>query len=247
MSKDEKQMKIIADTHCHTIASTHAYSSLEEMVRAAENKNLYAIAITDHGKLMPGAPGQWYFENLRVIPDIINGVRVLHGIEANVCDYDGNLDIEDTSIATLNWVIASMHEITLDPICDVDACTAAWLNVAKNPYVDVIGHSGVDVFKFDYEKVIPEFGHYGKLVEINNNSFRIRQGAIENCKKIAETCKKYGVSIIINSDAHFSSQVGVFDNAISLLKEIDFPEDLIVNADINRFKNYLKVRQVRIQ
>ncbi|MDQ5983645.1 MAG: putative phosphatase YcdX [Eubacteriales bacterium SKADARSKE-1] len=235
-------MKIIADTHCHTTASTHAYSSLEEMVKAAQKKNLYAIAITDHGRLMPGAPGQWYFENLRIIPKKIDGVRVIKGIEANVCDYDGNLDVEDSSLGYLEWVIASMHEITLEPICDIDACTAAWLNVAKNPYVDVIGHSGVKAFKFDYEKVIPEFGRYGKLVEINNNSFIIRKSGIENCKKIAQICKKHGVRIVVNSDAHFSSQVGIFDNAISLLKEIDFPEDLVVNSDIDRFKSYLKSR-----
>ena len=42
-------MEIIADLHTHTIASTHAYSTITEMVQAASAKNLYAIAITDHG------------------------------------------------------------------------------------------------------------------------------------------------------------------------------------------------------
>lgn len=50
-------MNIIADTHCHTLASTHAYSTLSEMVHAAAVKGLYAIAITDHGVAMQ-APGK---------------------------------------------------------------------------------------------------------------------------------------------------------------------------------------------
>ena len=47
---------IIADLHTHTIASTHAYSTVTEMVQAAAAKGLYALAITDHARTMPGAP-----------------------------------------------------------------------------------------------------------------------------------------------------------------------------------------------
>ena len=57
----EQAYTIIADLHTHTLASTHAYSSLTEMVRAASERGLYAIAITDHGKAMPGSPRDWYF------------------------------------------------------------------------------------------------------------------------------------------------------------------------------------------
>lgn len=238
-------MKIIADTHTHTLASTHAYSTLEEMVKAAAKKGLYAIAITDHGKTMPGAPGKWYFENLCVVPDVIDGVRVLKGIEANVIDYKGNFDTDNSILSKLEWVVASMHENILEPNFDQDACTEAWLNVCKNPYVSVIGHSGVEAFKFDYEKVVPEFGINGKLVEINNTSFRVRKTACENCKKIARICKKNGVPIIVNSDAHFSYQVGVVDNALELLKEIEFPKELIINSDIGKFKSYLEKYMIR--
>lgn len=85
-------MKIIADTHTHTLASTHAYSTAQEMVTAAKEKGLYAIALTDHAYRMPGAPGEWFFENLHAIPPTLYGVRVLRGMEANVIDFDGNLD-----------------------------------------------------------------------------------------------------------------------------------------------------------
>ena len=44
-------MKLIADTHSHTLASGHAYSTIREMVRAAFEKGMEAFAITEHGPI----------------------------------------------------------------------------------------------------------------------------------------------------------------------------------------------------
>ena len=85
-------MKIIADLHTHTIASTHAYSTVTEMAQAAADAGLYALALTDHGRRMPGAPGAYYFESLGLIPKELFGVRMLKGMEANITDYEGNID-----------------------------------------------------------------------------------------------------------------------------------------------------------
>lgn len=233
-------MKLIADMHCHTIASGHAFSSVMENVQSAKEAGLFAIAITDHSPSTPGAPHFWYFNNLKTIPRKINDVYVLRGIETNVESSDGSLDIPECITATFDWVVASIHNFAFNGKHDLEACTAAWLNICKNPIVNVIGHSGLEGYEYDYEKVIPEFGKNGKLVEINNGSFISRKDSIPNCMKIAKICKKYGVNIIVNSDAHFCSQIGKCNDAIQMLKEIDFPEQLIINTDINRFKVYLE-------
>lgn len=233
-------MRIIADMHCHTTASTHAYSSVYENITAALENGLYAIAITDHSESTPGAPGMWYFQNLGVIPREVDGINVLRGVEANVLNNEGELDIPETPKQPLDWVIASIHDFAFSGEHNVDECTQLWLNIANNPIVNVIGHSGSPNFKYDYDKVIPEFGKNGKLVEINNSSFKIRKEYVPNCKKIALACKKHDVSVIVNSDAHFCKQVGVFDDAIKLLEEIDFPEELVINADTFRFQSYLE-------
>ncbi len=49
-------MKIVIDTHTHTIASGHAYSTVLENALAAKNKGLELLCITDHAPEMPGAP-----------------------------------------------------------------------------------------------------------------------------------------------------------------------------------------------
>ncbi|WP_457943069.1 phosphatase [Caproiciproducens sp. LBM24188] len=234
-------MNIIADTHTHTIASTHAYSTLQEMVHAAAMKKLYAVAITDHGIAMPGAPGKWYFHNMRILPHRLEGVLLLRGVETNLIDYEGTIDLEPDCVNDIDWVIASIHGVCMpEQKPTVELVTNAWLNVAKNRYVRVIGHCGMADYPFDYERVIPEFGRNGKLVEMNEGTFVSRSTSVPNCKKIMELCKKHGVPIIVNSDAHFSTQVGCFKNSLKLLQEIDFPEELVVNSSVARFQQYVK-------
>lgn len=237
--------KIIADMHTHTLASTHAYSTLAEMAQAAWEKGLYAMAFTDHAPAMPGAPGEWFFSSLHQLPLYIKGVKAVMGVEANVMDFDGTLDIDrgprKTEFKDLDWVIASIHGIEgvdlKNP--DIEKSTNLWLNIAKNPKVNVIGHSGSPLFEYDYDRVIPEFGRNHKLVEINAHTFDVRAANAPYCKRIAEACKKHGVPIVVNSDAHFITEVGYFDKALHMLEEIDFPPELIVNGSVERLNEYL--------
>lgn len=238
-------MKIVADAHTHTIASTHAYSTVQEMARAAADVGLYAIAITDHCSAMPGAPAKFYFDNIYAIPDFLYGVRILRGAEANVINFDGELDLPQRLQNHLEWIVASMHQITLKGKPTVEKCTNAWLKVAQNPYVNVIGHSGTPEFEYDYERVIPVFAESGKLIEINNSSFKTRKCSVANCARIAQLCKKHNAKIIVNTDSHFSSSVGAADNALQMLKEIDFPKELIVNSDIDKFKEHLTLNGIK--
>lgn len=234
-------MNIIADTHCHTLASTHAYSTLTEMVHAAACKGLYALAITDHGRKMPGAPGRWYFQNLVVVPHKLEDVLVLRGEECNVVNYEGDTDLLDADVESLDWIVASMHEPCMpEETPTVEAITNAWLGVAQNPHVNVIGHSGTERYKYDYERVIPEFGRQGKLVELNESTFSNRRSSVKNCVQIMKLCKQYGVPIVVNTDSHFSSRVGCFENALRLLQELEFPEELVVNSSVERFNQYLR-------
>ncbi|MBR5558781.1 MAG: phosphatase [Oscillospiraceae bacterium] len=237
-------MKIIADTHTHTVASTHAYSTLLENVTYAKKIGLRILGNTDHGPAIAGGPQVWYFHNEVAFPEVIDGVIVLKGAEANILDYDGNLDLTQNELNKLDWVIASMHSPVINS-GTVEDHTRAYLAVAQNPAVDVIGHSGDGRFPYDYERVIKAFKEYGKIVEINNHSFVTRAGSKENCTQIAKLCKKYQVPVVVNSDAHFCTEIGHFPHCIAMLEEIDFPEELVVNADFDRFLAIVKEKSGR--
>lgn len=231
-------MRIIADLHTHTIASTHAYATITEMAAEAEKVGLFAMAVTDHARTMPGAPGPFYFESLGILPQYIGSVRVLRGIEANICDYNGNIDVDNKLQNHLEWIVASLHTITIDGEATVEKCTNAYLKLAENPNVNVIAHSGSEYFKYDYETVIPVLAKNGKLIEINDSAFRYNKSCLPNCLKIAEICKKYGARICVNTDSHFTHTLGRAYKTLEMLEDIDFPEKLIVNASVDNLKIY---------
>ena len=118
-------------------------------------------------------------------------------MKKNVLDFSGALDIIDEERRRMDWVVASIHNIGLKGLENPTAekCTQLWLNIAHDPVVNVIGHSGSPEYRYDYDTVIPEFGRCHKLVEINAHSFEARPANIPCCREIALCCKKYGVPI----------------------------------------------------
>jgi len=79
-------------------------------------------------------------------------------------------------------------------------------------------------------------------LELNNSSLRpggSRANARETDIKMLELCKKYGTSIIMNSDAHWSDDVGNCCYSIPLIEEMRFPEELIVNHSVEVYKKYI--------
>ena len=239
-------MNYIIDLHCHTVASGHAYSTIQENVQVAISKGLKLIGISDHAPTMPGGAPLFHFLNLKVIPKEINGIKVLKGVEVNIIDYAGSLDISNETLAILDYVIASLH-----PPCiksgNIKENTSAVINAIKNPYVKIIGHPDDSRFPLDYEDVVVTAKRHGVLLEVNNssltpNSFRV--GSSENIKAMLNLCKKHKARIILGSDAHFSYSVGEFSNCIELLKEVDFPEDLIINTSTTDLEIILSNRSL---
>lgn len=230
-------MKIVADLHTHTMVSQHAYSTLDELSLAALQKGFCAIAATDHGPGMPDGAIAHHFFCMSGLPEQINGIRLYKGAEVNIMDYEGTLDMEDKLLSSLDFVIASYHVECITPGTTAQH-TQGLLQALKNPHVDCLGHCGNPVFAIDAEAVVETCARYGKLIEINSSSFRIRPGSHITCRSIAQLCARKGVSVVINSDAHSKWQVGMHEDAIAMLEEIHFPQELIVNADEKRLYDY---------
>lgn len=227
-------MQIIADTHTHSLACDHAYSTISENIAAAAARGLRFLALTEHTPMMPGAPSPLHFRNLRNLPCEIQGVILLKGAEVNIIDSEGALDLSDNILDGLDWVIASLHTPIFSP-ATARQHTEAYLSVAANPRVDVIGHCGDSRYPFDEREVIRACARYGKIVEINSHSMTARPGAKENCPRIARLCAEEGVQVVVSSDAHYCDDIGNFSDALAFLQAMDFPQELILNAEENRF------------
>lgn len=239
-------MNIIGDMHTHTLASTHAYSTITENCRSAAQKGIRIIAMTDHWGKMPDSPHYWHFENLRVLPRRICKVTVLRGVEANITNNDGELDISQRALGDLEWVVASMHRQVYEP-STVENHTRAYLKVAENPYVDVIGHCTTSMFPIDLERCVKKFKECDKLIEINESSIHYKKGSLENTYELLRLCKKYEAQVVFDSDGHYCELIGVVETAKKIAQEVGFPEKLVVNAEYERLKEYIVRKRPEIE
>lgn len=224
-------LQIRADVHTHTVASTHGYSTINENAAAAKALGMQLLAVTDHGPAMPDAPHVWHFHNYKVLPREIGGIKMLYGVEANIIDENGTLDMDEHELSFCEWVIASYHLQCVNFERTPELVSQGYRKVCENPLVDVIGHPTTAMFPFDYEPVIKVFKESGKLVEINESSLKWKRGALENAKVFYALCKKYEVPLALNTDAHYAGLIGKTPIAAQLLRDLDYPRRLIVSLD----------------
>ncbi|MDD4782401.1 MAG: phosphatase [Syntrophaceticus sp.] len=233
-------MKLEADLHTHTIASGHAYSTVKELVDAAQEKGLQMIGITDHGPRMAGAPGLDHFWNTHVWPRQVNGVQILRGVEANILDTEGSLDVPDEILERLDIVLAGFHGGTGYIGSTVEENTKAMVAVLQKPLVHIITHPGNPQYPIDYERVVLAAQEYGKALEINNSTFMgIRPQSYEPCLKIATLAREYGVSVAVNSDAHICYQVGDCPLALEIIHKAGNERSSVLNTSAVLVQEFL--------
>lgn len=255
-------LSVTCDTHTHTLFSRHAYSTIEEDVRAAHEAGMELLGSTDHFSAMIHDEASLrefqFFINRDVWPRRWMGVTVLRGCEADIIDLDGNLfgsdaDVEenlagapidpvtlaDRIYPAQDYVIASVHDRSIADGATPAEVTQMYVNALANPYVFELGHIGRMGLEFDVDEVLLAAKSQGKLIEINEHSFGARS-AHTRCKKIAERCAELGVSIALGTDAHISCAVGHFEQDLAMLDEIGFPAELIASRSPRAFLEALR-------
>ena len=234
-------MRDILDVHTHTIASGHAYNTMMEMIRAAQDKGLEVYGITEHAPRMPGTCHDFYFHNLKVVERQYGELEVLLGVELNILDEKGSVDLNEPDLGNMDVTIASLHTPCIAP-GSREWNTECLIQTMKNPHVNVIGHPDDGRYELDYEAVVQAADEYHTLLEINNNSMQpggSRRNARENDLELLRLCKKYQVPVILGSDAHYYKDILSHEFAYALLQESDFPKELVVNTDKKKLYAYI--------
>ncbi|HLV10150.1 MAG TPA: phosphatase [Halanaerobiales bacterium] len=238
-------MKIEADLHLHTVASGHAYSTITEMAESAHKKGLKMIAITDHGPLMPGGPHDYYFGNLRILPQTLKGVRVLKGVEANIMS-NGEIDLDEKRLAQLDFVAAGIHADANYDFHSEQKNTEATVRAIKNPFVDMITHPANSFYPIRARDVIKAAAANDVIIEVNASSFdnsRIgKRGNRELCLELCCLAREKDVLLSLNSDAHFHTDVGNISCLFSIIEEAGLTEDNIINTSTEKIEGFLRAK-----
>lgn len=236
-------MNIELDVHTHTIASGHAFSTLQEMVKAASEKGLKLYGITEHSPGIPGTCDPIYFRNLHVVPRRMYGVDLLLGAEINILDTEGHIDMDEAMLRILDIRIAGIHSLCYTPGTRAEN-TRGMINVIANPYINIISHPGDGTAELDFEPIVRASKEHHTLLEINNSSLRPTRNKVharKNNLEILRFCKQYDVPVILGSDAHISFDIAAYDYVWDLLAETEFPEELIMNTSVEKFRTYLNI------
>lgn len=236
-------MKIELDVHTHTIASGHAFSTIQEMAQAAADKGLKLLGITEHSPGIPGSCAPIYFRNLYIVPRNMYGIELMLGAEINILDTEGNLDFDEHYLNMLDIRIAGIHSLCYTPGTPEEN-TQGMINTIANPYIHIISHPGDGTAKLLFEPIVQAAKEHHTLLEINNSSLRPSRHKVEarpNNLEILRLCKQYEVPVILGSDAHISFDIATYNFAMKLVNEAEFPEELIINTDVKKFKDYLNM------
>lgn len=235
-------MKNLIDIHTHTIASGHAFSTVLENIHEASNKGLKYYGISDHAPKIPGGPHSIYFRNLKVIPDIIENVRVLKGVELNILDENCSVDLNEKTIAGLDYSIASIHGPCFISNSSYDDVTNAYLKACDNKYITIIGHMENGYYMCDYDRICEYATKTNTLIELNNSSLVPGSSRLDShihMPELLRSCMKYHTHVIINSDAHIALDVGSDDLVMKMLNDNHFDMDLVVNFYEDKIEKYI--------
>ena len=260
----------LCDTHTHTLYSRHAYSTIRENATVACERGLELLGTTEHFSSML-FPEQHvrnfqYFINLGIWPREVDGVRLMHGCEADIVDLDGNLfgyDIVVDSDITgralerplclrdyvfrgCDYVVASVHNRKFAEGATVAQATDMYLGALQHPKVFELGHTGRSAVAYDIRTVVAEAARLHKVMEINEHTFEVRGPEVaDTCRSVAEACAELGCQVAVNTDAHICWAIGRMPGALAMLEEINFPQELIVTRSADAFLSALDASGVR--
>lgn len=224
------------DLHLHSIASGHAFNTIDELTHFARINGYCIIGISDHGPQMEGAPHSGYFEMLSRLPKAAGNTQLLYGCEANILDQFGTLDISAPLLHDLDYVIAGLHRRTPYQGRTTAEHTRSIVSAIHSGYVDIISHPVSLNFMVDTKEVVRAAAQCHVILEANKTVLleAVRRGCqdvIAATKALFSEAQAGGVPLLFGSDAHHISEMGLSEAERALIAEqYDFDVNGVVNC-----------------
>ena len=242
-------MVILGDYHTHTIYSSgkknrkHATGTILENAIIAKNKGLKDLAITDHGfnHKMFGVL-RCNIDKMRAeIEEAkkVTGINIYLGIEANFISKDGDIDLVQSDMDKLDFVVVGFHKMAkaksfgqffkfmLPNLLGIKTKRVQKMNTlcvlkAMDKYnIDVISHPGVGM-KIDFNEVSKHAHKTNTMLEINGKRIAYKKDDVA-------VMVKNGAQFLIDSDAHSKEKVGWLNRPINFAINNNIPSENIAN------------------
>ncbi len=234
------------DMHIHSIRSLCGTMTLGEIVATAASKGLRGICVTDHGMAMEVPRFQFHIFCKRY-PDMVDGVRVYKGIELNVLDETGRLDVPNELIPIFDYIAVGLHPVEpLLPDRGAEANTDALLTTLRvNPWIDALAHPTQRSHPLEFQRLLPAMAAEGIAFEVNECNLRYGKTTVEATAEALAAAVVHGVPIVANSDAHVFHELGEDDHINRVFQMADLDPIIAVNATEETLTAFLTERRNR--
>ena len=229
---------IRGDLHMHTDA-TDGRDTIRQMAEAALARGLAYIAITDHSKNLAMTNGLddkralAHIKQIRKIDaelqeELKGKIRVLPGIEVDILA-DGSLDLDDSTLAQMDIVVASVHSHFNQP---VEEMTARVLRALENPHVRILGHPtgrkilSREAYAINIDAILKQAAKLGIAVEHNASPARADLNDLN-----LRIAKQYGCKIVVDTDAHATEELDQMRFGITQLRRAWLSPADILNTE----------------
>ena len=239
---------IRGDLHMHTNA-TDGRDTILQMAEAAMARGLSYIAITDHSKnlaMTNGLNDARALEHIKRIREVDaqlaelypGKIRVLPGIEVDILA-DGSLDLDDSTLAQMDVIVASIHSHFDQPI---EQTTDRVLRALENPHTRILGHpTGRKVLKreayaLNIDTVLKRASELGVAVEHNAAPARADLNDLH-----LRLAKQHGCKIVVDTDAHATEELDQMRYGITQLRRAWLtPADILNTLPFDQFTRSLR-------
>ncbi|MFP4163612.1 MAG: PHP domain-containing protein [Chitinispirillaceae bacterium] len=230
------------DLHVHTLFSQCGIHTVLELLERARALGMKGFAVTDHGLTLGGRLNNPFYERFRSpYPE----VKILKGVECNLLDRKGKIDIPVKHMPFMDIVLLGIHPNTpkgLSRETYTDMLTAA---IRENPCIDIITHPNDPSYPLDYRRLASEAKEHGVALELNNSKILYKRSPVESAVSLVEVCRDEGCAMVLCSDTHAVLELGTDESVRPILEAASFPEELLVNRDENAVLAFVESRRDR--
>jgi putative hydrolase len=220
------------DLHTHSVASGHGTTDrVTDLAKEAARRQIKLLGISEHGPATIGSADLSYFRSLILCERDKFGVKLRYGVEANILDSDGSLDVPDDVLEHLDYCIVSMHRQNYTSGSAAEN-TRAYIRALHHPNAVIIGHCDDARFPVDYRELVKAAVSLGAVPELNNASLlpdSYRVGCHANDRVLLSVCETLNCPLLLSSDSHGRAHIGEAAEALKLLEEVRFPAHLMLN------------------
>ena len=215
---------LVGELHCHSTWSSDGKGTIEEMARAAKALGYRYLALTDHSHYLRDGRLEAQWREIEEVNARVKPFRVLRGVEANI-KADGTIDVDDGSLAALDWVVASVHSAFDRNV------TERVLAAIDHPHVHSIGHltgrklnrrEGAEV---DVERIVARAAETGTALEINSQPDRLDMRDVH-----ARLAGEAGVLVPVTTDAHSIKALGYRELGIAQARRAWLTREHVLNT-----------------